>query len=606
MAEKDLFASRVLTDMQDGVIVIGKDGQVVTCNEAAQRILGVNILAGVDITFAEAFLSLEHNDAFNQAILDAIYNQSVAQQRVVPFTKDGRTVVLSLTTSFLRGSEEGTEENVGVIAVFNDITELRQLQEAERLNAEALNNKHRELQDAFRAIESSNTKLSDALAKIRTVRRFALLFGAVTVIGLTAIYRYMAELSPSAIISHQSAEPAALNNPMHTVAPRPLTTYLSLTGRLLPLQTVNVSSPLAGRLSQVNVRYGDTVQAGDVLLTLDTSEVQVRLRETRSAVIRAEENLRQLLQWEQSPDMTRARRSVIRSKLAMDAQKKTLEEAERLFNKGIIPANELDAVKQQFANQQLDYQSAEDEVSSVMARGSTEQLQVARMELDNHRARLKQFENELTQSVVRAPVAGIVMKPATPGSEKHTRTITAGESFGQGEVILALGDLSGLQVMARVDEVDVTKLRPGQRVTVKGDAFPGIELIGEVRNVSPQPTDLESRTVPTFVVQAAIQSLTAAQREQVWVGMSAQMDVQTRHNPSALIVPMGAVITSGGQNWVFKHEASTGAARQMPVVTGQTLVDGVEVVHGLQAGDVVVLGRRSVDAPSFSAPSVRP
>ena len=173
-------------------------------------------------------------------------------------------------------------------------------------------------------------------------------------------------------------------------------------------------------------------------------------------------------------------------------------------------------------------------------------------------------------------------------------------------MILALGDLSGLQVMARVDEVDVTKLRPGQRVTVKGDAFPGIELIGEVRNVSPQPTDLESRTVPTFVAQAAIQSLTAAQREQVWVGMSAQMDVQTRHNPSALIVPMGAVITSGGQNWVFKHEASTGAARQMPVVTGQTLVDGVEVVQGLQAGDVVVLGRRSVDAPPLSAPSVRP
>lgn len=593
MEQQDIFAGRVLTDMRDGVMVIDRTGRVVTFNTAAERILGLPRKDVAEANFAEVFLMLEHNDDFNQAVLDAISNESVAQQRVVPFTLGDRTVVLSLTTSFLHGEGDGANQNAGVIVVFSDITEVRQLQEAEARSADALKAKHRELQEAFRDVEASNAKLGEALKKIQAVRTVAGVFSVLLVLGLAGAYWGIGRLnSPSPSTSAEATNP--LPTETHTVVPRPLSVNLSLTGRLAPLQTVNVSSPLSGRLTRVNVRHGDNVRAGDVLAVLDTSEVQVKLRETQSAVIRAEENLRQVVRWDQSPDVTRARRSLIKAKLSLEAQKKALDEAERLFSKGIIPANELESVKQQFTGQQLDYQSAEDEMVSVMARGSADQQQIARMELENHHVRLRQYEAELSQAVVRAPVSGIVMKPATPGADKNAKQAVVGENFNQGEVLLAIGDLKGLMVTSKVDEVEVTKLRPGQAVQVTGDAFPGVQLVGRLRGVSVQADDSESRSQPTFLIQVTIDELTDAQRQRVWVGMSAQLDVQIHHQPQALMVPLGAVVQADGQHWVWKQGPTDLKPQRVPVVTGHTTLDAVEITQGLQAGDVVVLGGPAV------------
>ena len=603
MAHQDYFAGRVLTDMQDGVMVIDRTGRLVTFNDAAQRILGLSRADLAEATFAEVFLVLEQNDEFNQAVLDAIYNQSVAQHREVPFTHLDSTVMLSLTTSFLYDESTGERQNAGVIVVFSDITKVRQLQETEARSAAALKAKHRELQEAFRSIEDSNTKLADALKKVNAVRQIAGGFAVLLVLGLAIAYWTMGRLGKSPAQEIVAVSNMQEGTVLHTVTPRPLTMNLSLTGRLAPLQTVNVSSPLSGRLTQVNVRYGDTVRAGDVLAVLDTGELQMKLREARSAVIRADENLRQLIRWDHSPDVTRARRSVIKAKLALDAQKKALDEAERLYSKGIIPANELESVKQQFTSQQLDYQSAEDEIASVVARGSGDQQQIARMELENQRARLMQYEAEMTQAVVRAPVSGIVMKPVAPGADKNTRQMVVGEAFTQGEILLALGDLSGMLVTSKVDEVEVTKLKTGQTVVVTGDAFPGIQLAGQLRGVSAQPAESETRALPTFLVQVTVNSLSESERQRVWVGMSAQLDVQTYHQPQALIVPSGAVVTGNGQSWVWKQNTANVSTTPVPVVTGHTLIDGVEILQGLQAGDVVVLGKSAAD---LSSPPVAP
>lgn len=586
-------------------MVIDRTGRLITINEAAQRILGVSAVAGEDTTFAERFMLLEHNDEFNQAILDAIYQQTVAQQKIVPFTHEGRTVVLTLTTSFLHEEVDGVRQAAGVIVVFNDITAMRELQDAQARSADELKARHRELQDAYRNIEDSNAKLAEAIGKMQAVRRVAAAFATLLIIGLAAGYwswggwREAAGGTPPA----ESPPPGAAQ---HTVTPRELTLNLSLTGRLSPLKTVNVSSPLNGRLASIHVRHGDTVKAGDILAVMDTTELEVKLREARSAVMRAEEGLNQLMRWDQSADVTRARRSVIRSKLALDAQKKALDEAERLFSKGIIPANELDAAKQQYITQQLDHQTAEDELASAQARGSSDQQQIARMELDNHRTRLSQYQTELTQSVVRAPVSGIVMKPPSSGNDKHTRQLAVGEVFTQGEVLLALGDLSGLLVTSKVDEVEVTKLKAGQSVTVTGEAFPGIQLNGKIRSVSAQTTESDARALPTFVVETVVDSVSDSQRQRVWVGMSALLDVQIHHEAQALVIPLSAIATDNGQHWAWKLDRPGQPAKRVPVATGHTLVDGVEITNGLSPGDVILTtARDSNQASGMAAPGLR-
>ena len=111
----------IVRDMQEGVMVVSMGGRIVMLNPAAERILGI---APEDIgkTYTELFLIDEKNDAFNETILNTIYEKAKAQKVPVDFAKDGRTINLLLTTSYIYNSGEKS-----VVVVIDDVTKLNEL-----------------------------------------------------------------------------------------------------------------------------------------------------------------------------------------------------------------------------------------------------------------------------------------------------------------------------------------------------------------------------------------------------------------------------------------------------------------------------------------------
>ena len=593
----ELIASRVLADMSDGVITIDLRGKIIMFNPSAERILGLSAAEVATRSFGEVFFELESNDAFNQAILDAIYDASVTHNQVVSFHNGDRAVTLQLTTSFLQ-SPEATPRRIGVIAVFSDISEVRKLQETEMRMAEELKAKHRELQEAFRVTEASNLKLAEAVRKIQVTRRMAAGFTVLLLVLGGAYYLSRGHVggglaTPGAVPrAGMGTAAGAMGTEWHTVAPQALSSSIALTGRLQPLQLINVNSPLMGKVERVEFQYGDMVKAGQVLLVMDVSDAQVRYRDAKAAYIKAADNLRQVTDWDNSMDVARAKRSLTKARLSLESQNKNLVETERLFKLGIIPANELESVRQQTVGQQLDYQSAEEELKAAQARGNQEGLQVARFEAENAKVRLQLVEAELAHAVVRAPVSGIVVKPAGGGpggaGGKGAKTAERGEVFQSGEVLLAIGDLTAFSVVSKVDEVDVTKVRAGQKVYVTGDAFPGARLTGAIRSISPQAEEGGMRATPSFQVNMAIDALTPEQRQRILVGMSANVEIVVHEKADALLVPVSAVFTEGDKRFVARQSAGNGgSAEKVEVQTGATTLDAVEVVQGLQPGDVI-------------------
>jgi len=142
MEKETVISKNILENMSDGVMTIDLKGEIITFNPAAAQILGLRREDVLGKKFAEVFLEHEGNDAFNQAILDAIYESSISHNRIVDFNTGDKIIALSLTTSFLQSTDEGGSVNkVGVIAVFNDITEIQQLRDAEtRLTEEVREN----------------------------------------------------------------------------------------------------------------------------------------------------------------------------------------------------------------------------------------------------------------------------------------------------------------------------------------------------------------------------------------------------------------------------------------------------------------------------------
>ena len=122
----DFIRERILQDMSEGVMTIGLDGVITYVNPAAVQILDRKPEELLGQRFARCFFEHPENDAFNQTILDAIYDATVSHENVVPYDTDRQTRQLHVATSYLHNGQE----KIGVIVVFRDISELAELRDA--------------------------------------------------------------------------------------------------------------------------------------------------------------------------------------------------------------------------------------------------------------------------------------------------------------------------------------------------------------------------------------------------------------------------------------------------------------------------------------------
>lgn len=156
----------ILENMSGGVMTIGLDGRIITFNPAASKILDRRTEDVLDRRFAAVFFDEELNDAFNQTILDAIYESSISHNRTVEFFTGEQTLYLSVTTSFLQFREDGELKRVGVIVVFDDITEVKKLRDVELALTESLRGAVIEKEQLYRELEKYTKNLEQKLVEL--------------------------------------------------------------------------------------------------------------------------------------------------------------------------------------------------------------------------------------------------------------------------------------------------------------------------------------------------------------------------------------------------------------------------------------------------------
>ena len=121
----DFIKEAIFRDMSEGIMTINMNGIISMANPAVLEILNKSEDI-VNKPFARSFFEYEENDAFNQTILDAIYESNVSHKNIVQFFNGEKMKQLEVTTSYLKNN--GVD--VAVIAVISDITELVELQDA--------------------------------------------------------------------------------------------------------------------------------------------------------------------------------------------------------------------------------------------------------------------------------------------------------------------------------------------------------------------------------------------------------------------------------------------------------------------------------------------
>ncbi|MCY3819840.1 MAG: HlyD family efflux transporter periplasmic adaptor subunit [Gammaproteobacteria bacterium] len=571
----------ILDNMDDGVVAVDRRGVITSFNAAAGAILGIAPESCPGRAFAEVFVLAEGLDHFTQAMLDAVNNNEL-DRRTVEIDVDGERRMLTVSASYLPEAAPAEPGSGGVVAVFTDIS-------AEMHLRETVESQYAELQLAYRAADEANAELSEALRKgqaVRIVATAAVIAGAIGV----GLYAWDAGAP-----DREAGSPAGATGEteVFTVSPERVVAELTVPGRLEPRRETDVQSPVDGTVSAMHFRYGETVGKGELLLELDASAARRERRSLRARHIDAERRLQELEAWESSRPVAAARRSVARGERALQRQRHQLAETGFLRERGIVPRSELDAAQERYESLQLDVEAARHDLSEARRAGDAEALEAARLEFRNLDEELRDLDLAIAGASVRAPVAGVVLRP--PADDGGGGSVLKGASVRRGQLLLTVADASALAVSGLVDEVEVADLQPGQPVTVTTDALPGIELPGMVANVAAQARNASGPPgqPALFPVVAALDDIEAVVRGSLRLGMSVDMRVVTTDRDDALLVPIGAVQVGPTGATVQVRSQATGEFSTVPVETGSTTPNAVEIIAGVNPGDELLLHIRT-------------
>lgn len=587
--------------LSDGVIAVNFDGIVILANPAAAGILELHSAELVGQRFAEVFLTAEGLDEFSQAILDAVSDQAVGFRRIVSIRCGDVTKKLAVTSSYLTQSGNGRNRRLGVATVFSDISEIEELRLAEARMTAALKARNVELRQAYRQIEEKSSALQSTTKKVR-LARIAATGLIVALFAALGTYGWILDPGTDEFTSghlQESDAPPPESEGMESlrtlaVRPQPVTSSISLTGRLAPSQEEIVTSSASGKVFEVHFRYGETVQQGDLLVELDTSEIRHQHRDARRDYITALKEFKDLQGWESSSEVSDARRAFTRAKAALDDHNSQVDITASLLAQGIIPSNQYKAVEQEQFRLKLDFEAARENLEAELARNNQESRQVAQLALDNARERMNALEQTLSETRIRAPVSGIVLdksKLSADGADEGGRVLARGQAVQEGQPLLVIGDLRRMSVVSAADEVFISQIRIDQPIRATGDGFPGLVLEGRVTHVSAEAKSSGGHELPSFDVRAVLQELDAEQRSRLRIGMSVDVEVVTYRNPAALMVPLEAVAMRDGAPWLRIRDSNPSRIRDVEVETGATTVDSVEILRGIEADDEIVLPR---------------
>ncbi len=359
--------------------------------------------------------------------------------------------------------------------------------------------------------------------------------------------------------------------PAVAVVSAPLVRTLQFSGRVATSSRVDVGSTVTGRVAQVAVAEGAAVKQGQVLLRLETDELRAALDQARAAERQAAARLAGL----RTSGRSAAQAVVTQSDSVLVAAQAELQRTRELVARGFVSQARLDEAQRAVDVARAQQSGARAQSSALGDQGSD--VAQAEAQLALARAATAAAQARLAQAVIESPADARVL----------LRSVEPGQIVQPGRALFSLALSGPLQLVAQVDERYLQQLQPGQTASVLADAFAGQRFMARVASIAPL-VDAQRGAVEVKFTPA--EPHPAFLRED----MTLSIEVETARRDRALVVPVDALRGDGASPEVLL--ARDGRAERRTVRLGLRTLQAVEVLEGLAAGDVVLLGS-AVPAP---------
>jgi HlyD family secretion protein len=394
-------------------------------------------------------------------------------------------------------------------------------------------------------------------------------------------------------LSSSNANKFALENKTELVESRSLSVKIRSSGSVVPIQTVNLSPKQAGKLMELLVEQGVQVKRGQIIARMDSSNLLPQLYQAQANAAAAEANLVRLRNGNRPEDIAAAAARVASAQGRVEAAKSRQALAKMRTNRfqslqkeGAISRDRFDEVITDDRSNEADVFSAEASLAEatkqleLLRNGSRpEDLNQAEAQLAQAVAGIRAVEVQLEDTIIRAPFDGIItQKYANVGAFVTPTTTASLTNSSTSTSIVAIAN--GLEIIAKVPEVDIAQIRVGQEVEIVADAFPSETFKGKVRLIAPEA--IIEQNVTSFQVRVSLDT----GKDKLQSGMNTDLRFIGQKIDSALVVPTVAIVTQDGKVGLLVADA-TGKSQFRPITTGITVDDQTQILGGVQAGDRV-------------------
>lgn len=369
-----------------------------------------------------------------------------------------------------------------------------------------------------------------------------------------------------------------------------LTTRLAVAGTIRAGKLAAVVAPVEGTIAKRAAEIGDYVEAGAILVELDVSEAESRLRDAEAAVLKAAVAANSFENWQSSPDVMRAKRSVETGEDQLANLERQVTDSKKLFDKGIVPRNDYDSLVQQRNQQKTTLEGLRQDLELTLNCGGEKFRRVAELELQNAREKYGNLQAQIAARIVRAPGTGILVRPPTPTQSQSVNVspIEVGARVSQGQPLFSIADTKTLVATGKVDELDVNALRLGADVEISGEAFPGDPIRGHISGISAEAATDQGARAPSFEIRVSFPNDDERRKAAIKLGMSAKMMIEVHDDNTAMLIPLASIGRDHGSTFVQVRDRETSLLRRQDVALGATTTSYVEVLSGLRADDVIV------------------
>ncbi|MFI5125817.1 MAG: efflux RND transporter periplasmic adaptor subunit, partial [Candidatus Acidiferrales bacterium] len=401
------------------------------------------------------------------------------------------------------------------------------------------------------------------------------------------------------------------------VAKQSITSLVTASGEIRPQDYTNVLGQGFGKITDIDVKEGDIVKKGDVLLRVESIQPAADVKAQQA-------NLQAMQAGVQSAaaNDTSTQADVAQAQANLDKAEQDWKRGQSLYKEGLIPKQDFDALQ---ATHDADVaalaasKARSQQARALLAQSGFQQQQSA--------ATLIHQRDVLNKTTYEAPISGIV----TYVPVKVGENVVPGIQNAEGSFLLTLSDMAVVNAEVMVDETDIPNVKVGQSADVTIDAYPGQIFKGHVADVgeeailrtsglaTTQQTSANSQEARDFKVHVRLDN----PPKQTRPGLSCTAKIQTAHRADVLTIPIQALAMRSHEELKADEEKNNkesgvtlaaakpatnpdgtpanddvqgvfvvraGKAVFVTVQTGITGITDIEVTSGLKAGDVIVTG----------------